>query len=198
MNILFASKDRDLLKCYQLLLSDEDTAVDTAFDGIQVLNAIAAKKYDILIVSQDIPRITCRQIVEHAKSMRLPVIVLTQKKTGLNILLDDVLANDYLEMPFVSEELKKEIDDVICKAGSEEELDFGDFSVKTSDFSMGKLPVTAREMDILSALYGKRELSAEKDGIFINAINGKLSKQGFRKQIRYEKNNGFRLVTENE
>lgn len=198
MNILFASKDRDLLKCYQLLLSDENTAVDTAFDGIQVLNAIAAKKYDILIVSQDIPRISCRQIVEHAKSMRLPVIVLTQKKTGLNILLDDVLANDYLEMPFVSEELKKEIDDVLCKIKSEELINYGEFTLKKSDFVIGRLPVTAKEMDILSALHEGREISAEKDGIFINAINGKLFKQGFRKQIRYEKNNGFRLVTENE
>ncbi len=198
MRILFAASDRDLLRCYERLLSSEDRTADTAFDGTQVLTKLSAERYDLLILSQDIQRVDCRRIVGFCNGEQIPVIVLTFERPGLRTLLDGTLANAYLPLPFLPDELIALIDSVRGKLSSEETLSFGSFEVKTSSFSISGIRVTAGELDALAALSTGSLCGDGDDRVCINALNAKLSSLMLPQRIRYNKKNGYRLVNENE
>ncbi len=76
MQILFAVPDRDLLSAYQIILEDENMKVRTAFDGTQILSKLREAPCDLLILSDDIPRISAPEIVRFAKDEKIPVLML--------------------------------------------------------------------------------------------------------------------------
>jgi len=198
MRILFAASDRDLLHCYARLLSSENRTADTAFDGTQVLTKLSAERYDLLILSQDIQRVDCRRIVGFCNGENIPVIVLTSERPGLQTLLDGTLANAYLPLPFLPDELIALIDSVRDKLSSEETLSFGSFDVKISSFSLSGIRITAGELDALAALSAGGIAGDEKNRVYINALNAKLDSLRLPQRIKYDKENGYRLVNENE
>lgn len=65
MRILFASPHRDLNECYQTLLTEEGRETVTAFDGPQTLTLLKTSPFDLLILDQNIPRVTYGEILHH-------------------------------------------------------------------------------------------------------------------------------------
>ena len=198
MRIMIAVSDRDLLQCYSRLLSCEGTQVDTAFDGVQTLTKLAKGGVDLLIVSGDIQRVDYRKIIAHAKGQGVPTLALLSGRVKLSELIGSAPANDYLALPFSPDELRNAIAALKAKLASDEELRFPGFSVRTSDFSLREIPLTAGEIDILKALYdGDCRPGSDKD-VYINALNEKLARLHLPQWIHYEKQKGYRMVTGNE
>ena len=198
MKILFSAQDRDLLRCCRSLLEDDETRVDTAFDGTQILTKLRAEAYDLLIVFEDVPRIPLRQIVSYCNEASLPVLVLTNSNIRLSALLDTVLANAYLPLPFTSAELKAKIAQIRAAQDASEPLHLEGTDVDAAGFAIGDRRMTAEELDVLRALQDGRSPDTKQSGVCIGAINAKLAALGSPQRIRYRKQTGYRMVTEHE
>ncbi|MBQ7653503.1 MAG: hypothetical protein IJS17_00340 [Clostridia bacterium] len=198
MKILFAAPDRDLVKCYQNLLSNDEVSVQTAYDGAQALTKLSEERFDLLIVSQDIPRISAREIVNFCNKNEILVIVLMMESVRLKTLMDEVLANAYLQLPFTPEELESVISGVEEKKAVGENVSEDEFNLDIENFSVNGVRLTSNEIDVLIKLHKGEFVIGEKDMLYIESLKSKLSLTGGKERIRYEKNNGYKWVTKNE
>ena len=196
MRILFAAPDRDLIRCYGTLLAGPDRTVETAFDGVQVLRLLSEGDWDLLILSRDIPRIDWRRIVEHCNREGPPVLLLSAEQPDLRLLLDPVLPNACLSLPFLPEELEAEVDRLLAAVGSPAVMDLEGRTLTVSGFRLGKARLTLNETEALRALTAGKQ--PPDDRTALRALNEKLAAQGFAHRIRYRAKEGYRLVTEDE
>ena len=117
MKILFAVPDRDLLNAYSILLEDDGNEVEKAFDGTQVLTKLETMKFDLVIMSHDIPRIETRRIIANCNVKKVPIILLRHSKPTKEQKEDRVQPDEWLLMPFRPSELSALIKQVMSKEG---------------------------------------------------------------------------------
>ena len=196
MRILFAAPDRDLVRCYSLLLAGDGREVDTACDGVAVLEKLSLGGWDLLILTRDLPRIPSRQIVAHCRREALPVILLTPRPPSLGELLDQALPWALLPLPFLPEELEALVGRVIGTAASQKTLSLEGRAIPLAGFRLGQAPLTLGELEALEAL--AEGAQPPEDRMCLGALNEKLSAQGFSARIRYRAGEGYRLVTDHE
>lgn len=108
MRLLVVDDEEDFARALARGLRREGYTVDTAFDGLAALDAIAVNDYDLLILDLNLPGMDgldlCREL--RARHPELLIIVLTardrpdERVTGL-----DLGADDYLVKPFCFAEL---------------------------------------------------------------------------------------------
>ena len=196
MRILIGVPDRDLLRCCAALLAGPERQVETAFDGTQVLTRLAEGDWSLLILSRSIPRIGCRRIVGHCNEAGLPVLVLTTRPPTLGLLLEPVLANAYLPLPFLPEALERSVDRVLAAAASQETLALEGRQIPVKDFRLGASRLSLEELGCLKALADGH--SAAPGPAVLGALNEKLRREGFASRLRYRAKEGYRLVTEDE
>ncbi|MBI4248909.1 MAG: response regulator [Elusimicrobia bacterium] len=106
---------RDLLK---RLLESEGYNVLLAENGKQALNSTQENRPDLIILDLIMPEINgldvCRQIRQNAETAGIPIIMLTAKGAILDQTLGYHLgADDYVVKPFIWEELKSRIGNLI-------------------------------------------------------------------------------------
>ena len=203
MNILLADSNRDLLQCYQTLLTLDGHAVTTAFDGAQVAALLGPGKYDIAILEQRLPRMALDRLLEELERNRIPSIVLAEGAVTVKTLLGSPLANAYLTLPFLPEDLKRMIREVTEKARSGETLRRGGVTVDVSGFCIAGTGVrlTNGEINLLRELSAPRRAAGKRTRVMIQALNEKLKnaeKSAEKTRIIYEMEKGYRLVNGNE
>lgn len=198
MRILFAAADRDLLACYQLLLSEPETQVVTVFDGIQAMTRLESEAWELVILTRDLPRISYYQIVKTCNLRSLPVLVLTPEPVWLRQLLGDILPSGYLPLPFQPEELRAAALEILENAASPTEALLEDYSFCPRELQLRNQRLTAREARLLADSLAGPIPDRKADRVYINALNVKLARCGLSRRLRYETNLGYRLVTENE
>ena len=98
-NILFADPNRDLLKCYDVLLKSRGFAVTTVFDGVQVIEKISENRYDLALLSDSIPRIGAAKLIPLLHEKQIPVLLLVSKSSVIPG------ADEWLAFPFVPNEM---------------------------------------------------------------------------------------------
>ncbi|MBQ8975016.1 MAG: response regulator transcription factor [Oscillospiraceae bacterium] len=199
MDILLADPDRDILMCYRRILSHDGHDVTTAFDGTQVIGAVAGKKFDLVILSGNIPRVSCRHIVELLNEENIPVIVTLDRALSADMLMDRVLPGGYLEMPFSPQELRLEIDEVSRVSAMRQSIRLSEAVLEPWRFTLpGDIRLTAREADMLRQLCSGLTLCHGEGDAYISALNNKLGALNKSLRIQYKINEGYRLVTGNE
>ena len=99
--VLLAAADRDLLACYQRILSDRFGETVTAFDGTQVFSLLGTGSFDLVILDEDLPRMDHQQLVNRINERNIPLIILT---TGLRQNANGQTAH-FLPFPFTPEEI---------------------------------------------------------------------------------------------
>jgi len=77
MRILLAAPDRDLLRCYNIILDEAFGETVTAFDGTHVLALLADTDFDLCILDRDLPRVGHAEIRKKLAEKGIPAIVLT-------------------------------------------------------------------------------------------------------------------------
>ena len=98
-NILFADPNRDLLKCYEVLLRSRGFDVATVFDGTQVIEKLAANRFDLALLSDTLPRIGADKLVMLLHEKQIPVLLLANNASQAHG------ADAALPFPFVPNEL---------------------------------------------------------------------------------------------
>lgn len=195
MKILLATADRDLLNGYKNLLEFDGHKVSTAFDGVQTLKALSESRPDIAIIENNIPRVDTGRILEYSAESRVPSVVLKKDGVTVKTLLQKPLACSYLAFPFFPEELIKTITDVTNNAASGEKIVLGSVEIDISEFRMTTgIPLTSEEINIIVGISRGDVVSAEKAGIYVEAINLKLQKADADKKITYVVNEGYKVV----
>ena len=198
MNILIADSDRDFLMTFKKMLEYASHTVTTVFDGTQVITKIAASNFDVVILEQNIPRVKTRDIVKLLNEEKIPVIVILDKKINSEILLDDVLANAYLDLPFLPNELMEAIDEIAAKkeATSQMILAAEGIEIDVPNYILcGKIRLTNEEINIFDDLRSGKDMRSKAVGPYINSLNNKLEVLNKKTRIRYVINEGYRLVT---
>ena len=176
MNILIADPDRDFLMSFKNLFELSDNTVQTVFDGTQVISKLTGEKFDSVILNENIPRINYRDILKILNENNIPVIVLLEKSVNSGMLSEKIIANSYIKLPFLPNELSARLDDIYKKRHSEEILKYSDIVIK--------------------ALSSKSELDIKRAGVYINSLNNKFKKLNKKLRIKYLINEGYRLVDE--
>ncbi len=101
MRILLAAPDRDILMCYERLLSQEGHEVTTAFDGMQIPQLLAGSGPEAVILDLDLPGLDRGRIFRMFTADGIPVIALGDLQTEN----DDAKNVRFLRYPFIPEEL---------------------------------------------------------------------------------------------
>jgi len=194
MRILFAAPDRDLLACYENLLSQAFEGVVTAFDGAQVLTRVREEQFDLVVLDRDLPRVENRILVSTLNDARVPVVVTQESALSLRDLQDEALPNAFLSYPFTSAELMDTMTDVMEKASGGGRFPVAELEADTAAFCLGAERVTAAELNILSDLAEGKTVPLGQNAACIGALNEKLAKQKSPARIRYRTGEGYRLV----
>lgn len=199
LNILIGDPDRDFLMSFKRLFELSGHSIVPVFDGTQVITRLADSQFDIVILSRNIPRIMYKDIVKVLNEDNIPVVVISERKINSGMLMDDVLANSYLSLPFLPYELTELVNEINMKIKSDEKIQYSDIEMNLSDFMLcGKIRVTNEEINIFNMLIKREEPDHKKAGPYINALNNKFRKLNKNIRIKYVMNQGYRLVTGNE
>ena len=200
MRILLADSDRDLLQCYQKLLTMENHSVLTAFDGAQAVSMLRTHPFDLAVLQETLPRLEYEQILPTLKQNGIPVIVLTERRATVKALLKKELPNAYLPFPFLPEDLTELIRAVAKKAHSDERFSRCGVEVNVNRFCLSgaETGLTNGEIDLLRDLEKPVKSSGRKTRIMVQALNEKLHQTGKHARIIYEIEKGYRLVSEDE
>ena len=196
MNVLLADSNRDLLQCYQKLLTMDGHTVTTAFDGAQVVSLLGPEKFDLAILEEDLPRIERNQLLQALNRDRIPVIVLAGGIATVKMLLGSALPNAYLFFPFLPADVRQVMREVAEKPRSSETLNCGGVEVDVSGFCFTGTAtrLTNGEINLLKTLKDPLRAAGKRTRVMIQALNEKFKRVGKPARIIYEMEKGYRLV----
>ena len=115
MNILIADADRDFLMAFKSMFELSENKVQTVFDGTQVIAKLASEKFDAVVLNENIPRIRAEEIVKVLNEDKIPVVMVLEKSVNSGMLSEKILANAYIRLPFLPNELSDKLDDICAK-----------------------------------------------------------------------------------
>lgn len=183
-SVLVADDERDVLDLVASNLRTAGFRVLMADDGTSALETIRRETPDIAILDVMMPGMTgleiCRALRSETTTERLPVILLTARKSEIDrIVAFELGADDYITKPFSPREVVLRVQAIlrrstppkepepVMRAGSIE-IDSERHTVKVDDNSV---ELTATEFRLLSTLLAQRGRLLTRDTL-LNAIWG--------------------------
>lgn len=142
-NILWADDEIDLLRPHVLFLQGKGYAVDTVNNGLDAVESVQAKEYDIIFLDENMPGLSGLETLTRVKgiSPRTPVIMIT--KSEEESIMEEAIGSkisDYLIKPVNPNQillaLKKHLDGgrlVSEKTTSSYQQQFGRLSMRLGD-----------------------------------------------------------------
>lgn len=105
--ILIVEDEESLLKLESILLTSRGHEVIAVADGMAALDVLSRETVDLVLLDLMLPEIdgfeVCRRIKESPQTRKVPVIMLTAKKTQEDMVRgDEVGADWYITKPFKS------------------------------------------------------------------------------------------------
>ncbi len=121
--VLIVEDEESLLKLETILLTVKGFEVVGAFTGKMAMDKLATEEFDLVLLDIMLPDIdgfeVCRHIRKDARTSRLPIIMLTGKKSqedhDKGVLCG---ANAYLTKPFKSAMIIEEINSILKNSGT--------------------------------------------------------------------------------
>jgi len=189
--------------------------IESVFDGIEALNKVYNKSYDLIILDVKLPNIDGFSLAKEIRKIKdIPIIFLTSLNSEKDVEKGFLSGgDDYIKKPFSLKELKLRIDavlkrvygDFIVKIGEFEfEFDLNSLSLKKDDkiiylkpkvamllkfFIQNRNRVITKE-EILDYLYGLEEANEDSLRTFISILRHILGKD----KIKTVKNVGYKFV----
>lgn len=101
-HILICDDEKDIVNALQIYLSQEDYILHTAYNGKEVLQILAEKSIDLLLLDIMMPEMDGMQtMAELRKSSNIPIILLTAKSEDTDKIFGlNMGADDYITKPF--------------------------------------------------------------------------------------------------
>lgn len=101
--VLIADDDPQMRRLVRMVLEREGFTIEEAVDGLDTLDVVATKKIDLILLDQDMPRLTGLGVLEelraHVTTAALPVIMLTARTGETETEAFELGAQDYLTKP---------------------------------------------------------------------------------------------------
>jgi len=105
--LLVVEDEESILRLQTILLTLKGYEVEGVMDGQAALEAVAAKKPDLILLDIMLPKVNgfevCRQVKTNEATRHIPVLMLTAKKSKEDLLKgEQVGADGYITKPFKS------------------------------------------------------------------------------------------------
>jgi twitching motility two-component system response regulator PilG len=105
--ILIVEDEESLLKLESILLTTKGYLVQGATTGLAALEAVAAEPPDLILLDIMLPELdgfeVCERIKHNPETRRIPIILLTARKTSEDVARGDAVgADQYITKPFKS------------------------------------------------------------------------------------------------
>jgi len=113
--ILIIDDDEDLRRLLKRCLENENYHVDTAGDGLEGLDRIKSKNYDLIILDIMLPKMSGIALLERLRRDSIvPVILLSAKEQEMDI-VDGLRsgADDYITKPFRLSEIVARVESIL-------------------------------------------------------------------------------------
>jgi two-component system alkaline phosphatase synthesis response regulator PhoP len=160
MRILLVEDEENLMEVIRFNLKAEGYEVSVATNGLDGLNLLRTKKFELAILDVMLPKVDgftiCRTIREEGN--RTPVLFLTAKSTGLDRITGlKIGADDYLTKPFNLEELLLRVQRLLDRTVAEKPEDSG-----ITEYAFGGNKVNFVTYEIESVNLGKKQLTKKE------------------------------------
>lgn len=116
--VLVVDDEPSVLRLVELELMVQGFGVISARDGEEALQLIEEKRPDVAVVDVVMPRMSGLELMSHLKQrLAIPVILLTAKTSAQDKVRGlEMGADDYIEKPFVPEDLSDRVHSVVRRA----------------------------------------------------------------------------------
>ncbi|MCK8826519.1 response regulator transcription factor [Natroniella acetigena] len=126
--VLVVDDEENIVELIKFNLEQEGYQVLTAYDGVEALEKVKEKEFDLVVLDLMLPQIdgfeVCRQIRTDDKLKRLPVIMLSAKGEEVDKVLGlELGADDYVTKPFSPRELIARVKAVLRRSSNILDLD---------------------------------------------------------------------------
>lgn len=220
MRLLLAEDEKALSKAVAAILKHSHYTVDTAYDGEEALDYLAAGNYDGIILDIMMPKKSGLEVLEfiRKKGDSTPVLMLTAKsEIDDRVLGLDSGANDYLTKPFDAKELLARIramtrlqtehqtskltvgNITLDRATYELSSPFGSFRLANKEFQMLELLMCNPHQLISTERFMERIWGYDSDAdlsvvwVYISYLRKKLTALHSDIQIKATRNAGYSL-----
>ena len=196
MKLLFTAFDRDLLTGCAACLRARGYEVAEAFDCPSAVELASSERFDAALVDISRRDRDVSGLQRLLLDSDVPVIALTEKEDSVKRLTSAPVACSYLCHPFTPDELALRLEATLDKAGRETKIGEEDSGILIRGFTINnKVRVTGEEIDLLT---GKADNNGRDPYVYVLSLERKLRSIGSSLRITYEKNEGYRLVDDNE
>ena len=101
--VLVADDDPQMRRLVRAVLEREGMAVSEANDGLDAIDLVAQRRFDLIVLDMDMPRLDGLGVLEElghgVQTSQIPVIVLTARSDETETRAPDLGAQDYLIKP---------------------------------------------------------------------------------------------------
>lgn len=144
---------------------------DQAYDGLEALNKIENKGFDLILLDVMIPNIDGFSLLQKIKHLDIPVIFLTAKNSVMDKVNGLKLgAEDYIVKPFEAIELLARIEVVFRRYGKNDNIiNFKDLTILLEDRIVKKnnkvVDLTLKEFELLVLLLKNKNTAFSREQI---------------------------------
>ena len=119
-NILIVDDDSSIRTLLRLVAERRGLSVDVAADGIEALNLLGERRYDLAIIDLMMPRLNGYELVDgmarHAEHDRPAVVIATAMTDSLIGLLDASIVHSIVRKPFDIEMLGDLMTEIVVQS----------------------------------------------------------------------------------
>ena len=175
INILLVEDDKEICFILTELLKRNHYNVSAYHNGIEAIEALSSKKYDLMLLDLMLPDLPGEKILFHLKKHNnsIPVIVISAKnqpEIRINLLRSG--ADDYITKPFYHEEVLARIESVLrrCSESPQTEYSFKDIRINVDDHKVlvnnTELTLTTTEYNLLQLLIKHPKQTFTKESLY--------------------------------
>lgn len=172
LQILVVEDEHSISNLIKVNLTRAGYACDCAYDGLEAVDMLDKKPYDLVLLDIMLPGADGYEIMDYIAPLEIPVIFLTAKASVADRVKGLRMgADDYLTKPFEIIELLARVESVLRRYHKTEQvLTEGDLVVDTASRTVTKkgetISLTKKEFDLLLLFVRNKNIALYRETIY--------------------------------
>ena len=168
--------DHDIAHIINVTLTKQGYQIQTFYDGMSFLTALASKKPNMILLDMMLPDISGSEIIKRIRANNyyddVEIIIVSANRMVMDKVDGlDLGADDYIEKPFNILELMSRINAKVRRFQKNRIIKIKDYSLDLDRLVVLKnediIPLTSKEFEILSLLFLNKDKVLSRDEIFM-------------------------------
>lgn len=168
--------DYDIAHIINVALTKQGYQIQTFYDGMSFLTALASKKPNMILLDMMLPDISGSEIIKRIRANNyyddVEIIIVSANRMVMDKVDGlDLGADDYIEKPFNILELMSRINAKVRRFQKNRIIKIKDYSLDLDRLVVMKnediIPLTSKEFEILSLLFLNKDKVLSRDEIFM-------------------------------